>query len=558
MCGIIALLLADGNEHCRQELFDGLTMLQHRGQDAAGAVTSSTASDWESTKFRTHKDLGLVRDVFQEAHMRALEGNVGVGHVRYPTAGSKGSNEEAQPMYVNYPCGLALAHNGNLTNANAERSALRGQLRHLNTSSDSEVLLNIFGEVLQKSLATSCSHAPAVTPEMVFQAVEATMKRCSGGYSVVVLIHNIGILAFRDPFGIRPLCFGKRKSATMQGGVDFVVASESAALDALGYELQGDVKPGEALLMLPMIPGKPRENEGLFRQICHASPTLAPCIVEYVYFARPDSRLDGVSVYEARLKMGENLAKKIRRTYGDDHGVDVVIPVPESARASALQCAYELGCPFREGFVVNRYIGRTFIMPGQQARRKGVRMKLNTIKAEFLGKRVLLVDDSIVRGTTSLELVTMAKEAGAKDVYLVSAAPEVRYPNVYGIDIPTSGELIATGRTTSQIAERLGASWVMYQDLSDLEGAVRSLNPNMESFDSSIFSGKYVAGIDPNYFDKKDTPKLPVKPYTPEVDGEADAPTTPGDDGESPSKRRCSPMLQPHVAANIASTALLS
>lgn len=500
MCGILALLLADGQEHCRQDLFDGLTALQHRGQDAAGMTTSSTATDWEATKFRTKKDLGLVRDVFKQADMIELVGNVGIAHCRYPTAGGKGCADESQPMYANYPCGLALAHNGNLTNSDVQREVLASELRHLNTKSDSEILLNVFGEELRKALI---SMTPAgrgrelmknVTPTMVFHAVEATMKRLRGGYAVVVLIHNVGVLGFRDPHGIRPMCIGRRDSLTMSSGVDYVMASETSALDALGFSLLNDVAPGEALLMLPMIPGKPRENLGLCRQQCHAAPSLAPCIIEYVYFARADSTMDGVSVYEARLKMGEQVAKKIKRQFGDeDHGVDVVIPVPESARAAGLQCAYALGRPFREGFVVNRYIGRTFIMPGQKIRKKGVRMKLNTIKAEFKDKRVLLVDDSIVRGTTSIELVQMAREAGAKEVYLASASPAVRHQNFYGIDIPTCDELIAN--RTDDIAKKLGVKWLVYQDLADLEESVRSLNPSIQAFESSVFSGKYIVDV---------------------------------------------------------------
>jgi amidophosphoribosyltransferase len=407
-------------------------------------------------------------------------------------------------MYINYPCGLALAHNGNLTNADRQRVVLGNELRHLNTSSDSEVLLNVFGEELRKALISMSPRVGGrdlvknVTPKMVFTAVEATMKRISGGYAVVVLIHNVGIVGFRDPHGIRPMCFGKRDSTTMPGGIDYVIASESAALDGLGYKLVNDVAPGEALLMLPMIEGQPRENLGLCRQRCHASPSLNPCIIEYIYFARADSTIDGVSVYEARLRMGERLAHRIRQEFGEDFGIDVVVPVPESARAAALQCAYALDRPYREGFIVNRYIGRTFIMPGQKVRRKGVRMKLNTIKAEFKDKRVLLVDDSIVRGTTSIELVQMAREAGAKEVYLVSAAPQVRYPNFYGIDIPTCTELIAHKRETEEIAKKIGVKWLLYQELGDLEAAVRSLNDKMEIFESSVFSGKYIAAdVDP-------------------------------------------------------------
>lgn len=506
MCGVLALLLADSEQMCVQELIDGLTALQHRGQDAAGIVTASTASTWEVTRFGTRKDVGAVRDVFQQQHVAELVGNVGIGHCRYPTAGGS-SCREAQPLYVNYPCGLALAHNGNLTNAAAERRKVVSSLRHLNASSDSEVLLNIFAEELQATLRNTLeghdvtTHDPARLPaNAIFTAVGSTMLRCRGSYSVVILIHNVGVLGFRDPWGIRPLCVGKRNSSSMSGGIDYCVASESAAIDVLGFEFIGDIAPGEAVLMLPMLPEKPRSNKGLFRSICHDSTVLAPCLFEFVYFARPDSVLDGVSVYEARLRMGERLAEKIKRLYGEDHGIDVVIPVPDTARTSALQCAETLKCLYRDGFVKNHYIGRTFIMPGQAKRRKSVRMKLNTVKAEFAGRRVLLIDDSIVRGTTTRELVQMALEAGAKEVCIASAAPEVRHPNVYGIDIPTQAELIAVGREPTVIAKELGAKWVVFQDLGDLESAVGSLNPKLSSFESSVFSGRYVTGdVTPEY-----------------------------------------------------------
>jgi len=320
------------------------------------------------------------------------------------------------------------------------------------------------------------------------------MARCRGGYSIVVLIHNVGVLGFRDPWGIRPLCLAKRPSSTLKEGTDYAVSSESAAMDVLGYELLGDVAPGEAVLMLPMVPGHPRANKGLYRSMCHSAPVLSPCLFEFVYFARPDSVMDGVCVYEARLRMGERLAEKIRRIYGEDHGIDVVIPVPDTSRTSALQLASTLKCLYREGLQKNHYVGRTFIMPGQAKRRKSVRMKLNIIKAEFEGRRVLLVDDSIVRGTTTRELVKMAKEAGAKDVCIASASPEVRHPNVYGIDIPTQAELIAWNRDASATAAELGARWVVFQDLPDLEDAIRTMNPKLGSFESSVFSGKYVTG----------------------------------------------------------------
>lgn len=511
MCGVIALLLADGNACCVQDLVDGLTLLQHRGQNAAGIATAATKSSWQATKISICKNVGTVSDVFQHKDMSELQGNVGVGHCRYPTAGG-GSLLEAQPMYVNYPCGLALAHNGNLTNAECERESLARELRHLNSKSDSEVLLNVFAGELHTSLqelrakqgvstdgnlSRTASEEVLVVDQMVpciFQAVRRTMGRCRGGYAVVVLIHNVGVLGFRDPNGIRPLCIGRRESSTMPGGCDYCIASESVALDVLGVKLLGDVAPGEAVLMLPMVSGKPRDNLGLFREMCHEAPKLTPCLFEYVYFARPDSVLDNVSVYEARSRMGDNLAHKIKRLHGLKHGIDVVMPVPDTSRTSALQCAYSLGCLYRDGFVKNHYIGRTFIMPGQAKRRKSVRMKLNTVRSEFQGRRVLLIDDSIVRGTTLKELIVMALEAGAREVCVGSAAPEVRFPNVYGIDLPTCTELIAHERDCTEIAKVLNAKWVVFQDLSDLESAIRSINPNMEQFENSVFCGKYVTG----------------------------------------------------------------
>jgi amidophosphoribosyltransferase len=489
--------------------------LQHRGQDAAGIVTASTADSWESTRFSTHKDVGSVRDVFQQRHVSELLGNVGIAHCRYPTAGGS-SCREAQPLYVNYPCGLALAHNGNLTNAASEREKVVRSLRHLNATSDSEVLLNIFAEELQTafshagkggkgSVKGGSGDAGAGEPssnldrerfpeEAIFAAVRATMLRCRGGYAVALLIHNVGVVCFRDPWGIRPLCLGQRASSTMPGGVDYLAGSESTALDLLGFELLGDVAPGEAVLMLPMVLDCPRANKGLYRKLCHSAPVLSPCLFEFVYFARPDSIMDGVCVYEARLRMGERLAEKIRRLYGEDHGIDVVIPVPDTSRTSALQLASTLKCLYRDGFQKNHYVGRTFIMPGQVKRRKSVRMKLSVVKAEFEGRRVLLVDDSIVRGTTTRELIQMAKQAGARDVCVASAAPEVRHPNVYGIDIPTQAELVAWGRDPAGVAEELGARWVVFQDLADLEAAVQAMNPELHTFESSVFSGKYVTG----------------------------------------------------------------
>ncbi|MEO1477953.1 MAG: amidophosphoribosyltransferase, partial [Bacteroidota bacterium] len=501
MCGVIALVLGDGDSDCCGELVDGLTTLQHRGQDAAGVVVASTNREWAEVKFRSVRSVGLVRDIFGKAEPEALTGNVGIGHVRYPTTGD-GALPEVQPFYVNYPCGLSLAHNGNLTNAEELRRELVSSHRHLNTTSDSEILLNVLAEQLTRALharrvgSPKSAGSPFSDPldaHSVFQAVAATTNRCRGGYAVVALIHNVGVLAFRDPWGIRPLVFGRRRDG--DGGAassftDYAVASESVALDTLGYELCRDVAPGEAILI------RPSRGDAEVRcdaRICHDAPRLAPCIFEYVYFSRPDSMMNGVSVYEAQLNMGDKLAAKILRTFGrDNHGIDVVIAVPDTSRPIALRCAYSLDVPYREGFIKNRYVGRTFIMPGQRLRRKGVRMKLNTIKSEFAGKAVLLVDDSIVRGTTSVELVAMARDAGAAKVFFVSASPEVRYPNVYGINISSQHELLAHNRSAHDIARHLGADWVIFQDLADLEDAVRALNPDLTHFEASVFSGTYV------------------------------------------------------------------
>ncbi|CAM9203264.1 unnamed protein product [Phaeothamnion confervicola] len=482
MCGILAILLADEEQHCNQLLFDGLTLLQHRGQaDAAGMITS------DGRRLNMRKDNGLVKDVFQQQHMLQLLGNMGIAHCRYPTAGSS-SCAEAQPMYTNFPYGICLAHNGNVTNTDELRAAIHREFHHINTGSDSELMLNVLAEELNKS------KRPELRPEDVFAAVAGVMRRCRGGYAIVALINGQGTVAFRDPHGIRPLAFGSRPSETAPGRTDWIVASESAPFDTLNFNLERDVGPGEGIFV---------DAAGRFHraQCVTDAVVLAPCLFEYVYFARPDSILDKVVVYESRLRMGEALAKKLLRVR-PDHEVDVVIPVPDTSRTSALQVAYTLGKPFREGFIKNRYIARTFIMPGQESRKRTVRLKLNTIRSEFRDRNVLLVDDSIVRGTTSMELVQMARDAGARKVFFVSAAPPVRYPNVYGIDIPTRCELIAHGRTEEEIAAKLGADWVMYQDLPDLEDAVRQLNPAIKKFDSSCFSGEYVTGdVDDAYFE---------------------------------------------------------
>lgn len=491
MCGIIGLLLADEEAHVNQLLFDGLTVLQHRGQDAAGMVTS------ERGRLHLRKDNGLVRDVFQQHHMMELRGNIGVGHARYPTAGSS-SCAEAQPLYTNYPHGICVAHNGNLTNTEDLYSEMSKKQRHVNTDSDSELLLNLFAEGLTKN-----ERDYSVVEEAVFATCKDVMHEVKGGYATVYFINGVGLVGFRDPHGIRPLVFGCRSTRVADASpawttemignssqkLDFAIASESVAIDTLGFQLVRDVRPGEAIF-IDMKTGNCRVRQ------CVENATPAPCIFEYVYFARPDSIMDGVSVYESRLKMGEYLAEKIKRVH-PEHGIDVVIPIPDTSRTSALQAAYCLGCTFREGFIKNRYIARTFIMPGQATRKKSVRLKLNTIKSEFAGRNVLLVDDSIVRGTTAHEIVQMARDAGARNVYFCSAAPPIRYPNIYGIDIPTREELIAYERREEEIAAKIGCDWVVYQDLKDLESSVKDVASKehpLTAFDTSCFSGEYVTG----------------------------------------------------------------
>eukprot|EP00752_Nemacystus_decipiens_P009117 g8141.t1 len=480
MCGIVGLLLAAEDGHANQELFDSLTALQHRGQDAAGIVTCDT----EARRLFMRKDNGLCKDVFQQHHMVQLRGRMGLAHCRYPTAGGAGLQEEAQPMYTNYPFGVCLAHNGNLTNVRELKESVFTEARHINTDSDSELLINVFA----KELTKHDKQPQDVTPEDIFDAVGGVISRCEGGYAVVVMINGIGIVGFRDPNGIRPLVFGTREKTMAEGATkDYVVSSESVVMDMLGFQLSRDVAPGECVFV------DVKGDIHTYQCQLPDGARLSPCLFEYVYFARPDSVLDKVPVYEARLNMGAKLAKRILEKY-PDHNIDVVVPVPDTARTSALQCAYNLDIPFREGFIKNRYIARTFIMPGQAKRKKTVRLKLNTIRSEFVGKNVLLVDDSIVRGTTSMELVQMAREAGARKVYLTSAAPPVRYPNVYGIDIPTKTELVAHNRTPEQVAQKTGADWVLYQELEDLQDAVREVNPDIPRFDSSCFSGDYITG----------------------------------------------------------------
>jgi amidophosphoribosyltransferase len=473
MCGIVGIV---GTSPVNQRIYDALTVLQHRGQDAAGMMTSNEG------EFCQRKASGLVRDVFQQKHMVQLRGNVGIGHVRYPTAGTDNATE-AQPFYVNAPYGICLAHNGNLTNAAELAEVLvREDRRHLNTESDSEVLLNVFASELQRV------GTPRVTAADIFAALSAVYRRCRGGYAVVAMIIGHGVLGFRDPNGIRPLVIGRRETAR---GPEFMLASESVALDMLGFKLLRDVAPGEAAYV--------DEQGRLYTQQCVAAVRHAPCIFEYVYFARPDSIIDNISVYKARLRMGERLADKIRRLK-PDHDIDVVIPIPDTSRTSALQVAHILETKYREGFIKNRYIGRTFIMPGQDQREKSVRSKLNAIDLEFRGKTVLLVDDSIVRGTTSAQIIEIAREAGARKVYFASAAPPVRFPNVYGIDMPATSELVAADRTEEEVAKIIGADWLVYQDLADLVAAVRHDNAKIEEFDTSCFSGEYVTGdVTPDY-----------------------------------------------------------
>ncbi|WP_318461198.1 amidophosphoribosyltransferase [Photobacterium leiognathi] len=467
MCGIVGIV---GSTPVNQSIYDALTVLQHRGQDAAGICTL------ESNRFRLRKANGLVRDVFEAKHMQRLQGTVGIGHVRYPTAGSS-SASEAQPFYVNSPYGISLAHNGNLTNAADIRETLFEQAkRHVNTTSDSEILLNILANQLEH-----CQSYP-ISPDEIFTAIAEVHRIVKGAYAVVAMVIGHGLVAFRDPNGIRPLCIGKREE---QGKIEYMVASESVALDAVGFDFVRDIAPGEAVYIT--------FDGQLFTQQCADNPQLNPCVFEFVYFARPDSFIDKVSVYGARLAMGTKLGEKIKREWADVD-IDVVIPIPETSCDSALEIARTLDKPYRQGFVKNRYVGRTFIMPGQQMRRKSVRRKLNAIRSEFKDKSVLLVDDSIVRGTTSEQIIEMAREAGAKKVYLASAAPEIRFPNVYGIDMPSANELIAHGREVDEISNIIGADGLIFQDLQDLVDAVAEGNPEIKLFETSVFNGNYVTG----------------------------------------------------------------
>jgi amidophosphoribosyltransferase len=467
MCGIIGIV---AKNVVNQMLYDGLTVLQHRGQDAAGIVTC------DDGQLYLRKNNGLVRDVFRTSHMLRLKGNMGVGHVRYPTAGCS-SSAEAQPFYVNSPFGIVLAHNGNLTNAaQLKQDLFRADRRHINTESDSEILLNVFAHELQRTDKLT------IEASDIFNAVRGVHQRCKGAYAVVAMITGYGIVGFRDPNGIRPIVLGKRET---DAGKEYVMASESVALHSLGFDIVGDIAPGEAAYVT-------MDGE-LFVQNCAEESALTPCIFEHVYFARPDSIIDKISVHKARLRMGEYLADKILRVF-PEHDIDVVIPIPDTCRTSALPLANRLGVLYREGFVKNRYIGRTFIMPGQKQRKKSVRQKLNAIELEFKNKNVLLVDDSIVRGTTSKQIIQMARDAGARKVYFASAAPPVRYPNVYGIDMPSASELVGHGRDEVEIAKVIGADWLVYQDLDDLIKAAKKGNPGIKDFDTSVFDGRYVTG----------------------------------------------------------------
>jgi amidophosphoribosyltransferase len=466
MCGIVGVV---GQGPVNQLIYDALLLLQHRGQDAAGIVTQ------QGGKVYMHKAKGMVRDVFRTRNMRALPGNAGLGQVRYPTAGNAYSEEEAQPFYVNAPFGITLAHNGNLTNAQALKAELFStDHRHINTESDTEVLVNVFAHELERT-----TRGVQLSPQDVFAAVANVHKRIRGSYAVVALIAGHGLVAFRDPYGIRPLGLGRGADGTV------MIASESVSLEGTGHVFERDVQPGEAVFV--DLAGKVHTAQ------CAQQPRLSPCIFEYVYLARPDSTLDGISVYQARLNLGETLAKRVISTVPPNE-IDVVIPIPESSRPSAMQLAQLLGIPYREGFVKNRYVGRTFIMPGQSVRKKSVRQKLNVITSEFRGRNVLLVDDSIVRGTTSREIVQMARDAGARKVYMASAAPPVRFPNVYGIDMPTATELVAHGRTVEEVRELIGCDALIYQDVEGMKNAIGKLNPRLDGFDASCFDGVYVTG----------------------------------------------------------------
>jgi amidophosphoribosyltransferase len=469
MCGVVGIVAA---HPVNQSLYDALLLMQHRGQDAAGIATA------QGKRIHLSRGTGLVRDVFRTRDMRNLYGNMGIGHVRYPTAGSAMSAEEAQPFYVNAPFGIVLGHNGNLTNAGELQDDMyRRDRRHINTESDSEVLLNVFAHELQQAVS-----GLTLDPDAVFAAVSVLQRRAKGAYACVTMIPGFGVIGFRDPYGIRPLVLGERDEGT---GKDYILASESVALEGLGFRLVRDIAPGECIVIT--------EDREVFSKQCGQHSSLNPCVFEFVYFARPDSQIDGISVYDARLKMGETLAAQVAKAFpGGD--IDVVMPIPDSSRPAALQLAMHLNVPYREGFIKNRYVGRTFIMPGQEVRKKSVRQKLNAMASEFKGKRVLIVDDSIVRGTTSREIVSMARESGARGVVFASAAPPVRYPNVYGIDMPTRKELIAHGRSDDEICEAIGADALVYQGIDAMKADVRGFNTAVTGLEASCFDGHYITG----------------------------------------------------------------
>ena len=482
MCGIVGI---SGETNVANEIYDSLLMLQHRGQDAAGMVVCN-----ETGELNSRKSMGYVRDVFQQSHMNKLNGNYGIGHVRYPTAGGAGK-EFSQPMYVNSPYGISLAHNGNLTNSRTlTKELFHDEMRRLNTDSDSEVLLNIFAQELGKHREIN------PTPEHVFEAVTETHKRCDGAYAVIALITGFGILAFRDTNGIRPLSLGIRKGKTR---VEYMVASEDASFAPQGFTKDRDIAPGEAVFI--------NRDGTLFSKQCAKVFQRRPCIFEYVYFSRPDSTIDEISVHKSRMRMGSKLADNIHKS-NPNHDIDVVIPIPDSSTTAALQLAVDLEIPYREGFVKNRYIGRTFIMPYQEERKKSVRRKLNILDLEFRGKNVLLVDDSIVRGTTSKKIIEMAKEAGARKVYFASAAPAIKYQNLYGIDMPATSELIASNKTDEEVAEEIGADWLIYQTLEDLIETVHAGNPEIQEFETSIFTGEYITPLAENYLEELEASRL--------------------------------------------------
>ncbi|MBR6877410.1 MAG: amidophosphoribosyltransferase [Neisseriaceae bacterium] len=494
MCGVLGLV---SHNPVNQLLYDGLQMLQHRGQDAAGIATT------QNNSFFMHKGKGMVREVFRTRNMRDLYGNAGIAHVRYPTAGNAGSPAEAQPFYVSSPFGIVLAHNGNLTNTEElTLDVSRQYLRHINTSSDSEVLLNVFAHEIRKEV-TQSDTPYQLTVSAIFNAVKHLQQRLRGAYAVVAMIAGYGMVAFRDPNGIRPLCLGKSEE---NGKTSYGVASESVVFNSIGYELVRDIAPGEAIFI---------ELDGTLHTCqCHQQATLRPCLFEFVYFVRPDSVLDNVSIYQARLDMGVTLAEKIKKVIKLDD-IDVIMPIPDTSRPSAMELARHLNKPYREGLIKNRYIGRTFIMPGQATRKKSVRQKLNPIPSEFADKNVLLVDDSIVRGTTSREIIDMVREAGAKKVFIASAAPEVRFPNVYGIDMPTREELIAHKRNAEEIAQEINADACIFQNLDDLKQVIIKLNPNIQGFDDSCFSGNYITGdIDETYLNHLSANKQHAQPLS--------------------------------------------